>query len=398
MANIAFLLHKFPNGGIERVTINLIKPLVEKYGHRIFIYLYELNEQNLAEALPVTYIQLPYETWEKENKGFLEQSVVENKIDVLISTQVASDIVYNLKKKSLCKLAFVFHGHPFYEVKEIFWYIHNKPVKHKRAIKTAFRLFKKHVLTIPKFHLGVYRRRIVKQYKDIYKNTDAFGTLFDEYSQLIARAIGVKDVANSKLHTLRNPINKALDIPIDGPREKRVIYIGRLSRRDKRVDRLLMVWNIVHKTHPDWHLSIVGDGEDRENLEKIVADLKLPRVEFCGFTSSPEKFYANSEILCLTSEFEGCPMVLLEAQSYGCATMAFDCSYGVRDILSPNWENGVYVPNGEIEAYAEAMSRMMENDELRQKIQRNGLENVKRFSAEESARQYDALIQKLCSE
>ena len=397
MANVAFLLHKFPNGGIERVTINLITPLVEKYGHKVFVYVYELHEENLAEKLPVTYIQLPYETWEMENKEFLEQSVIENKIDILISTQVASDIVYNLKKKSLCKLVFVFHGHPFYEIKEINWYIHNRPVKHKKALKTAFRVFKKYVLTIPKYHLGVYSRRIIKRYKDIYKNTDAFGTLFDEYSQSIAKAIGVKDVANSKLYTLQNPINKPLDIPTDGPREKRVIYVGRLSRRDKRVDRLLKVWNLVHQNHPEWRLSIVGDGEDRENLEKIVAELRLPRVEFCDFTSSPEEFYANSEILCLTSEFEGCPMVLLEAQSYGCATMAFDCSPGIHKILGPVWENGAFVPNGDIEAYAEALSRLMSDDELRQKIQRNGLENVKRFSAEESAKQYDSLINKLCS-
>ena len=171
-----------------------------------------------------------------------------------------------------------------------------------------------------------------------------------------------------------------------------------MSRCDKRVDRLLKVWNLVHKNHPDWRLSIVGSGEDKENLEQIVAELQLPRVEFCGFTSNPEVYYANSERLCLTSEFEGCPMVLLEAQSYGCATMAFDSSSGIRKILSPVWENGVYVPNRDIEAYAEALSRLMSDDELRQQIQRNGIENAKRFSAEESAKQYNALIQKLCSQ
>jgi glycosyltransferase involved in cell wall biosynthesis len=77
--------------------------------------------------------------------------------------------------------------------------------------------------------------------------------------------------------------------------------------------------------------------------------------------------------------------------------MAFDCSPGIRNILSPVWENGAYVANGDIEAYAEALSRLMSDDELRQKIQRNGLDNIKRFSAEESAKQYDSLINKLCS-
>jgi glycosyltransferase involved in cell wall biosynthesis len=90
-------------------------------------------------------------------------------------------------------------------------------------------------------------------------------------------------------------------------------------------------------------------------------------------------------------------MVLLEAQQHGCATMAFDCSFGVRDILSPNWENGVFVPNGDIVAYAKALSKLMQDEELRRGIQKNGIENVKRFSIENSVEQYDAMIQKFCS-
>lgn len=397
MANIAFLFHKFPNGGIEQVTINLTAPLVEKYGHRIFIFVYELHEQNLAEKLPVTYIQLPHETWDIKNKAFLENSVIENKIDLLFSSQVASEIVYNLKKKSICKLAFVFHGHPFYEVKEIGWWIYNRPVKSTNPIKTAIRWIRKHLITIPKFHLGYYNARIVRQYKEIYENTDAFGALFDEYAQSIAHAIGIKNIGNSKLCTLQNPIHSTIQIPIDGPREKRIIYVGRLSHRDKRVDRLLLVWSKVHETHPDWSLLIVGNGDDRERLEQIAETLQLPRVKFNGFTANPEEIYSKSEILCLTSEYEGCPMVLLEAQQYGCATIAFDCSAGIRKILSPVWKNGVYVSNKNIKAYAKSLSRLMDDNNLRKKIQRSGLDNVKRFSIEESARQYDMLINKLCS-
>ena len=88
-------------------------------------------------------------------------------------------------------------------------------------------------------------------------------------------------------------------------------------------------------------------------------------------------------------------MVLLEAQLCGCATMAFDCCSGVREILSPNWESGVYVPNNDIEAYAKALSRLMSNDELRASIQRNGAQSAKRFSPEQSAAQYNALIEQL---
>jgi glycosyltransferase involved in cell wall biosynthesis len=97
----------------------------------------------------------------------------------------------------------------------------------------------------------------------------------------------------------------------------------------------------------------------------------------------------------MTSIVEGCPMALLEAQQCGCATMAFDCSHGVREILSPNWENGVYVPNGDIDAYAKALSQLMSDDELRHKIQQNSPASARRFSVEASVKQYDDLIKKL---
>ena len=90
-------------------------------------------------------------------------------------------------------------------------------------------------------------------------------------------------------------------------------------------------------------------------------------------------------------------MVLLEAQDYGCATIAFDCCSGIGEILAPNWENGVYVPNGDIDAYAEALARLMSDEDTRAAIQRNGMENVKRFSVANIVAQYDALIRKLCA-
>ena len=140
---------------------------------------------------------------------------------------------------------------------------------------------------------------------------------------------------------------------------------------------------------------IIGDGPEKKRMTRFVEKHKLPRVQFVNFTSTPEEYYKESEILCLTSDFEGCPMVLLEAQQYGCTTIAFNCSYGVQDILSPNWTNGVHIPNGDIDAYAEALIRLMKDDELRLSIKRNGIENIKRFSIEHSANQYDAMIKQL---
>ncbi len=389
MANVAFILNRFPDGGIERVTINLARPLVEECGHHLFLFVHELQEQNLPETLPVTYIQLPYESWNVKNKKMLENAIVEHDIDIVFSPMVAEEHIYNLREKGLCKIAYVFHGHPFYEVKETKWYMDNKPCT------SISKWLKKYLLTIPKFWLGYYDRKVAQRYKKVYHNVDAFGTLFDKYSQTIAEAIGVKDIDNSKFCSLQNPTQQKALVLSENTRKKQLLYVGRLSRRDKRVDRLLMVWNLICKNYPDWQLTIVGDGDDKDNLVQMTAELQLPRVEFYGFMPNPEELYLESEILCLTSDFEGCPMVLLEAQQCGCATMAFNCSSGIEEIISPNWECGVYVPNGDIEAYAEALGRLMSDEVLRGKIQKNGIENVERFSVNNSVHQYNALIEKL---
>lgn len=393
MANISFLLNHFPSGGVERVVMNIVPALTYEKGHRFFIFVCKLNEEKLDGVdLPVTFIKLPYRTTDKRNKEIIAEAIKKHNIDLFISPIISPKYIYALKEENLCKVCYVLHGVPFYELKEIENSFHVKG-----HLKDGLGEFlKKHLLTIPKFKLGYYHRKVEKRYKQRYEQLDAFGVLNDNYKGMIAQNIGVSE-NDPKFFTLQNPILPVSNELSVAERKKRIIFVGRLSYTDKRVDRLLKIWEKVCMAFKEWELMIIGDGPEEKNLKQYVQKNNLPRVQFVNFTSTPEQYYRESEILCLTSDFEGCPMVLLEAQQHGCATMAFDCSFGVRDILSPNWKNGVFVPNGDIVAYAKALSKLMQDEELRRGIQKNGIENVKRFSIENSVEQYDAMIQKLCS-
>ena len=88
-------------------------------------------------------------------------------------------------------------------------------------------------------------------------------------------------------------------------------------------------------------------------------------------------------------------MTLIEAQANGCATIAFDCSAGVREILSPSWENGVLIKSFDIETYADALSQLMSDDELRNKMAENGRKHVSTFSEERTAKQWMDMINNL---
>lgn len=392
MANISFLLNQFPSGGVERVTINII-PHLTALGHKVFIFVHELNEQHLSHFnLPVEYILIPYEPWKNENERTIEHAVTEHRIDIFFAPVVSPDFIFHLKEKKLCTVCYVSHGAPFYELKEIAYEIRQR----WKLPQRSFRRLKSLIADTLKFKFGLYHKDIKLRYKKRYERLDAYGVLYEEYAKNIARKIGIPDTA-SKFFTLPNSLPQIAKTKPTTSRKKQIIYVGRLTYADKRVDRLLKVWRKIYKIFPEWNLLIIGNGPEENALKQYVSQHCLPRIEFINFTPTPELYYKESEILCLTSDFEGFGMVLLEAQQYGCATMAFDCSYGVRDILSPNWENGVYVPNGHINAYAKALSRLMRDTDLRRRIQENGADNIKRFSIKESVNQYNTLIQKLYS-
>lgn len=369
------------------MIMNLAQPLSER-GHRVFLFVHHLHTEKLAKELPIEYIVLPYHALSSRNREFVEQAIKQHHIDIFFAPGRFPSYLPKLRKKGFCKLVYVLHSCPFYEKLEKWGSI----IRPKKG--TLKEWLSRWLVDYPKFKLGYYDRKTTKRYRRIYDSVDAYGTLFEEYGHMVAEKVGVS-YEESKCVVLQNPIELNTAPDLTSKREKRVLYVGRLSYWDKRIDRLLAVWERVYERFPEWRLEIVGEGSERENLERIVREKGLPRVIFTGFERSPERLYASSEILCLTSTIEGCPMVLLEAQLCEAATISFDCSPGVRHLLSPNWESGVYVPAGDIEAYAEALARLMSDEELRRSIQKRGAESARHFSPENSAAQYDALIERL---
>lgn len=388
MANIAFFMHSFPDGGIARVIMNLAQPLAER-GHRTFLFVHALYEDMIPDGdLPITYIKLPYNIRKKENYPIIVDAIKQHNIEVFFAAGFYVDYLKRLKQEQVCKLVYALHGMPLYE-NLMHDYIYAQP--RKRSVGAWL---KHHLLTIPKKELGYYNRKVLNSYKRKYNDTDAYCVLFDSYGEQVAKAIGV-EYKTSRIYTLSNPIPEVAFDQTECQRHKRIVYVGRLGAWDKQLWRLLAVWEKIQLSYPDWELWFVGDGEDRANLESIVASKSLQRVKFLGWHNDPSEFFKTSEILCMTSISEALGMSILEAQQYGCAAMAFNCSIGVQEALSPNWENGVYVPNGDIDAYADALSRLMSDDELRRKIQNNAPASAKRFSVEKSVEQYDNLIKKL---
>ena len=140
----------------------------------------------------------------------------------------------------------------------------------------------------------------------------------------------------------------------------RVIAVGRMDYQ-KGFDRLICAWEVIqqHEQFKDWHLDIFGQGEWRDMLQQMIDERGLgASVALNAPTKSIGREYADSAMLVMSSNYEGFPMVMIEAMACGLPVVSFDFKCGPKDIINNN-ENGILVHNGDIQGLADAMMRLM---------------------------------------
>ena len=176
--------------------------------------------------------------------------------------------------------------------------------------------------------------------------------------------------------------------------EKRVVSIARYSH-EKGIDLLLKAWSMVQKQISDWRLDVYGDG-DRTHYEQLVDELQIDRERCClhARTDDVEKEYRISSIFVLSSRFEGFGMVLTEAMACGLPVVAFDCPWGPRSIIADG-KDGLLVENGNVKALADALARLMSDENLRRSMAEAGVRNVQRFSLNSIAGRWKSLFESL---
>ena len=142
---------------------------------------------------------------------------------------------------------------------------------------------------------------------------------------------------------------------------------------------------------------LVGDGEDREMLERFVADRGLgDRVRFMGFRSDVPRLLAASDIVVLPSLWEGLPICLLEAMAAGRPVIATAVD-GSVEVVVPG-QTGLLVPPEHPQALAEAIAFLVEHPQVRERFGARGQERVRqRFSLSEMLRATGAVYLELAS-
>ncbi|MNE24019.1 putative poly(glycerol-phosphate) alpha-glucosyltransferase [compost metagenome] len=159
------------------------------------------------------------------------------------------------------------------------------------------------------------------------------------------------------------------------------------------MERLISVWSIVEKKciDLDFSLEIVGDGELKNDLLQLINDNNLERIKLTPFSSNIEDIYLDSAIYVMTSHFEGLPMVLIEALSFGMPIVSFDIDCGPSDIID-HGINGYLIEDGDLELFADNLINLMKSPTMISKMSKASLTKRNDFGEDAILKKWKSVI------
>lgn len=381
-------------GGIERVTDVITKELIRR-GYTIYYLCAKLPESYnylFDYAFPAKLYQLPNYGFfsNEENIQFYKQLQYELNINVVINQRGLSGQFNPLLPITNAKILSVIHSTPDSDI-IIFL---NKLIENTVP---PFADIKKFLKKIFSFLISSYWRNkvtseLIPKYNELVSYSDVIVTLSERYIDKLKHFINISHQA--RIVSIPNPTTFSVIDNSFELKEKIVLYVGRLYKDPKEPMRLMKIWKSLGWKYPDWQLQIVGDGDEREKMEEYVKVHKLKNVFFEGRQSDVSQFYRKASFICLTSNFEGFPMVIIEGMQHGCIPLTFQ-SYGAAYDVIDDGVNGCLIPAYDLKIYANRLSELMLEDEKRIKMSAAAIEKVRTFSVENVVDKWEEVLMKI---
>jgi N-acetylglucosaminyldiphosphoundecaprenol N-acetyl-beta-D-mannosaminyltransferase len=373
MKKVSILALHLGYGGIEKSIVSLANSLCTKYKVEIAATykLYEKSAFELDKRVKVIYLSdvVP-------NKEELKKAVKSlNPIKFFCEGAFASKVLY-LRKKTMIQYISNCNSDVIISTRDIFNY-------------WVCGYAKDGVLKIGWEHNHFHDN--YKYADNIYRSARKL-----DYLVLVSRELQLfysKKMRNSSCMCIfiPNSIDKLPDVkaPLE---EKRLVSVGRLSPEKGFIDLLKVYRKIKHK---NWFLDIIGDGSERESLEKYIKKYHLEdRVKLHGFRSKNyiDKILHKSSIYLMTSHTESFGIVLIEAMSHGIPCIAFDSAEGARELIVSG-ENGFLIKNRNFEAMAKKTDDLIAHQSIRKKLGVNARNSVRKYTSDKILDEWITLIE-----
>ncbi len=363
---IAFFIPHFTEGGLERSTLRLAEEIVNCGGEALLITLNATGKMVKmwpdADGLRVlnrrsTFTSIPA----------LSRVIRLEKIDALISAQDHANIAAVLSRTlSGRKIPLILTERSF---------LHGS-----RKTRGLFR------------HIVLSRLMLCA-----YPKADAIVANSKDGARVVESYMGwserrVKTIYNP---TINHSIEKLQAEETDDPwfESNEVPVIMGMGRLDENKDFATLIRAFTRvRVVTECRLVIFGDGPLRGALAGLAVELGVAKhVRLEPFVENPFQFLSRSELFVLSSQTEGLPNALIEAQACGVPTVSTDCPTGPREILEDG-ESGALVPVGDHEAMAEQIVAILSDDNLARRYVDSANSGLDRFSPSECYSQYAALI------
>ena len=175
-----------------------------------------------------------------------------------------------------------------------------------------------------------------------------------------------------------------------------IIDVARLDKKQKRQHLLLEAFAKISKQFPQWRVELWGEEQGGETytrkLRGIIQKYHLEKqVKLCGNTDDVLSVYRRASILAFPSAYEGFPLAMTEAMSAGLPVVAYRSCPAVNELVRDG-ETGLLVDDG-VDALAEGLKKLMEDQELRERMGKAAHESMKEFASEKIWDQWESLMQ-----
>lgn len=200
------------------------------------------------------------------------------------------------------------------------------------------------------------------------------------------------------VHEMPNPLALSPAAQVPDGKQHVLLAAGRVDDwHYKGFDVLIKAWAKALKMLPenDWMLEIAGvwlEEKSHSHLMSLAQELGCSdRTRFLGFRKDIKELYRQASVFVLSSRYEGFGLVLIEAMSQGCAPIACDYKGRQKEIFgSP--DSGIVCQPDDVDGLANALVRIINNDTLRNKMQKNALERSRYYSVKDCVSRWEILM------